>query len=296
MSGKRVLQQVLEEVICIIKQYCIKNDEDFKRVALLLVSQVLDIDKTEVIINKSMQVNETSYKRIINAAKKYTLNYPFQYCTNKAYFMGMEFYVDENVLIPRADTETLIDVAINLFNGKKNLMFLDIGTGSGCIAISLAKYLDCKVLAVDISQDSLEVAVKNAKKNGIFERIEFLRSNLFENIPNNYKFNAIFSNPPYISEVEMDLLDKKVLKEPKIALFSPEDGYYYFEEIAQKAKNYLKESGYLIFEVGFSQAQKVKGILADLDYVNIESKNDLNGIERCIYAQLSQKMIGGVIG
>jgi len=198
--------------------------------------------------------------------------------------MGLEFYVDENVLIPRFDTEVLVEVAIEIFKDRKNLYFLDIGTGSGCIAVALCKFLDCKVLAVDISERALEVARKNAKLNGVENRISFVRSNLFEDIPKNLRFDAILSNPPYISESERFKLEKQVLKEPHIALFSKENGLWFFKEIASKAKLYLKDGGYIIFEVGFSQAEEVKRILEQNGYENIKSRKDLNNIERCIFA------------
>ncbi|WAM30964.1 peptide chain release factor N(5)-glutamine methyltransferase [Caldicellulosiruptor naganoensis] len=284
-TGKK-LGDVLEQVREILKPYCVENGEDYKKVAILLVSQILNIDKTKVVLEKELTVEEEDYQRIISAAKKYTMDYPLQYCTNKAYFMGLEFYVDENVLIPRFDTETLIEIAIELFEGKENLRFLDIGTGSGCIAIALCKFLPCKVVAVDISENVLKIAKKNAELNEVKDRIEFVKSNLFKNIPSLHKFDAIFSNPPYISEEEFSRLDKRVLKEPKQALFAKENGLYYFCEIAKNAKQYLKKGGYLIFEVGYSQAHQVKRILQDFGYVDIKSKKDLNNIERCVYATL----------
>lgn len=286
MNGKmiRKLGSVLEEVNNILKDYCTENGEDYKKIAILLVSQILNIDKTRIILEKDLAVAEEDYQAIISAAKKYTMDFPLQYCTNKAYFMGLEFYVDENVLIPRFDTETLIEVAIDLFHKKRNLNFLDMGTGSGCIAIALCKFLDCKVTAVDISRNALAVAKKNAKLNGVFDKIHFIESDLFKNIPPVSEFDAIFSNPPYVAEDEISMLDRRVLKEPKQALFSKENGLYYFYEIAKNAKWYLKKGGYLIFEVGYNQADPVKKILQDLGYVDIESKIDLNKIERCVYA------------
>lgn len=285
MSGRlKTIGEVLNEAALMLRDYCEKKEEDYKKIALMMVSQILGIDKAEVILNKGLPVRQDKYEKIVNAISRYLQDYPLQYCTNKAFFMGFEFYVDENVLIPRFETEVLIEVAIEIFKGRKNLYFLDIGTGSGCIAVALCKFLDCKVLAVDISERALEVARKNAKLNGVENKISFLRSNLFENIPQNLKFDAILSNPPYISKDEIFELDPRVLKEPHIALFSKEDGLWFFKEIANKAKLYLKDSGYIIFEVGFSQAKEVKRILEQNGYKNIKSRKDLNNIERCIFA------------
>lgn len=285
MSGRlKTIGEVLNEAALMLRDYCEKKEEDYKKIALMMVSQILGIDKAEVILNKGLPVRQDKYEKIVNAISRYLQGYPLQYCTNKAFFMGFEFYVDENVLIPRFDTEVLVEVAIEIFKGRKNLYFLDIGTGSGCIAVALCKFLDCNVLAVDISERALEVARKNAKLNGVENKILFIRSNLFENIPQNLKFDAILSNPPYISKDEIFELDPRVLKEPHIALFSKEDGLWFFKEIANKAKLYLKDSGYIIFEVGFSQAKEVKRILEQNGYKNIKSRNDLNNIERCIFA------------
>ncbi|ADQ04455.1 protein-(glutamine-N5) methyltransferase, release factor-specific [Caldicellulosiruptor owensensis OL] len=285
MSGRlKTISEVLNEAALRLRDYCENKEEDYKKIALMMVSHILDIDKTEVILNKDLPVEQDKYEKIVNAISKYLQDYPLQYCTNKAFFMGLEFYVDENVLIPRFDTEVLVEVAIEIFKGRKNLYFLDIGTGSGCIAVALCRFLDCKVLAVDISERALEVARKNAKLNGVENRVSFVRSNLFENIPKNLRFDAILSNPPYISESERFKLEKQVLKEPHIALFSKEDGLWFFKEIANKAKLYLKDGGYIIFEVGFSQAEEVKRILEQNGYENIKSRKDLNNIERCIFA------------
>jgi len=285
MSGRlKTIGEVLSEAALMLKDYCENKGEDCKKIALMMVSHILNIDKTEIILNKGLSMGQAEYEVIINAISKYKQDYPLQYCTNKAFFMGLEFYVDENVLIPRFDTEVLVEVAIEIFKDRKNLYFLDIGTGSGCIAVALCKFLDCKVLAVDISERALEVARKNAKLNGVENRISFVRSNLFEDIPKNLRFDAILSNPPYISESERFKLEKQVLKEPHIALFSKENGLWFFKEIANKAKLYLKDGGYIIFEVGFSQAEEVKRILEQNGYENIKSRKDLNNIERCIFA------------
>ncbi|ADQ46476.1 protein-(glutamine-N5) methyltransferase, release factor-specific [Caldicellulosiruptor kronotskyensis 2002] len=285
MSGRiKTIGEVLNEAALMLRDYCENKEEDYKKIALMMLSQILNMEKTEVILNKGLPVEQDKYEKIVNAISKYLQDYPLQYCTNKAFFMGLELYVDENVLIPRFDTEVLVEVAIEIFKGRKNLYFLDIGTGSGCIAVALCKFLDCKVFAVDISERALEVARKNAKLNGVENRISFVRSNLFEDIPKNLRFDAIISNPPYISDEEIFELDPRVLKEPHIALFSKEDGLWFFREIANKAKLYLKDGGYIIFEVGFSQAEKVKEILKKNGYKNISSRRDLNNVERCIFA------------
>ncbi|WAM33166.1 peptide chain release factor N(5)-glutamine methyltransferase [Caldicellulosiruptor morganii] len=284
-SGSKRLGDILGEVKRTLKASCTEDGEDCSKISILLVSQMLGMDKTKVVVEKDLTIEEEDYQRIIYAALKYAAGYPLQYCTNRAYFMGLEFYVDENVLIPRFDTETLIEVAIEIFEGKENLLFLDMGTGSGCIAVALCKFLPCRVVAVDISEDAIKIARKNAKLNNVENKIEFIKSDLFENIPSSYRFDAIISNPPYVSEKQISDLDRRVLKEPRIALFSGEDGLWHFKQIAKNAGLYLKNGGYIILEVGYNQAKSVKSILQSLGYKNIDSKNDLSNIERCVYAR-----------
>lgn len=182
---------------------------------------------------------------------------PVQYIVGSVNFYGLEFKVDKNVLIPRFETELLvaktIDYIRKYFNKEVNI--LDIGTGSGVIAITLSKKIKAKVTAVDISKEALDIAQENAKKNNVY--IDFIQSDLFTNV--NEKFDVIISNPPYIALDEV--IDEKVKNnEPHIALYAKNEGLYFYEKILKEAPNYLKQKNILAFEIGETQGERLKKI------------------------------------
>ena len=201
--------------------------------------------------------------------------------------MKMDFYVNENVLIPRPDTEILVEEVIKLANKIKNPKILDLCTGSGAIAISIAKYVEtASVYAIDISQKALEVAKINSKNNQVTDRVKFIESNLFENVPN-IKFDIIVSNPPYIRKSVIETLDEEVKKEPVIALDGGIDGLDFYRKITSQTYEFLKYNGYLCFEIGFDQKIDVIEIIENEDkYVNTYSKKDLYGNDRIIITKL----------
>lgn len=187
--------------------------------------------------------------------KKLEKGIPVQYIVGNVNFYGYEFLVNENVLIPRFETELLVDKTIKKIKEKNfsNLKILDIGTGSGVIAITLKKkFPEASVTAIDISKQALDVAKKNAKVNNV--NINFILSDLFENV--NEKFDVIISNPPYIAYDEV--IDKKVLDfEPHLALFAENNGLYFYDKILTNAKHFLNENGLICFEIGQSQGEEI---------------------------------------
>ena len=261
----------------------------------ILMEYCLGKTREYILINLSKEIDDTveeKFKELINRAIK---NEPIQYILGKQEFMGLEFKVNENVLIPRADTEILvletIDIINNFINKKEKINVLDMCTGSGAIIISLAKYLNNKNInyyASDISEEALKVAIENSKKNKI--EINFINSNLFETIKenNNYKdikFDLIISNPPYIETNIIDNLEENVKKEPRIALDGGDDGLKFYKQIVKEAKDVLKENGYLCFEIGYNQRKNVIGILENNDYKDIYSKKDLSENDRIVIAR-----------
>lgn len=194
---------------------------------------------------------------IDDALKELEKGRPLQYIVGSTSFYGYEFKVNENVLIPRFETEELVQKTIEyikkVFNKKVNI--LDIGTGSGCIAITLKKEIDCNVTAVDISTKALDVARENANSNNV--SIEFIESNIFENINN--KFDVIISNPPYIAYDE-EIMDIVKNNEPHLALYADNEGLFYYEEILKNASNYLNQKSIIAFEIGYLQGEKIKKI------------------------------------
>lgn len=204
---------------------------------------------------------------------------PVQHLIGYGYFLGEKFIVNEHVLIPRPETELLVQEVIAL-QGKK---ILDIGTGTGCIAIMLQKMTGMAVSACDISEKALETAKKNAENLGA--EVNFIHSDLFTNILE--KFDIIVSNPPYIPMSELENLQAEVaFKEPHLALFAPDEkGIEFYKKIIEQSSKCLKAGGYLAFEIGIGQHEDIKKMLEMNDFDNIKVIKDLSGIERIIIAQ-----------
>lgn len=249
-----------------------------------IMARVLGKSKEWLMCNTDFEIPEESYKEFCVLKNKRIKGTPLQYILGEQYFMGIRFIVNENVLIPRADTEILVYKVIELFEKMKSVEILDMCTGSGCIAVSLSKkMLNSKIYASDISKEALEIAKNNSDINEA--DVEFFHSDLFENIPNK-KFDAIVSNPPYISASEMEELSEEVLKEPHIALNGGIDGLKFYKEISKESKRYLKDGGSLIFEIGCSQAKSVCKLLHDMGYKDIEVEKDYSGNDRVIIAKI----------
>ena len=210
---------------------------------------------------------------------------PVAYIVGNREFMGLDFYVQEGVLIPRPDTEVLVEELIEICKDKENLNILDIGTGSGAITISLAKYLNTSnVKSFDISDVALEVGKKNAISNEVDNRVEFIKSDLFSAIKDkDIKFDVIVSNPPYIPKKDIKTLHTQVKDyEPYIALEGGDDGLDFYRSITEQSKLYLKENGILAYEVGHDQAKDVAKIMEINGYTKIYTKKDLQGIDRVV--------------
>lgn len=216
---------------------------------------------------------------ILEFLKQRKMHKPLAYIAKNADFYGYLFNVNENVLIPRPETEEL--VCLVLKNIKQGERVLDIGTGSGAIAIVLAKESNAVVTAIDVSEKALEVAKENAKNLGV--NVEFVLSDLFENLEGE-KYDKIVSNPPYISENEFQMLESDVKDfEPKLALVADNNGLEIYEKIIKKAPEHLTKNGEIYFEIGYSQAESVKKLL-EKDFENIKIYKDLEGKDRMIFA------------
>ena len=270
----------LEEAVKILKD---NNIDEAIIKAKIVLCMVLKIEKEYIIINDSKEMakeDEEKYFQYINKLKN---GIPLQYITNNQEFMKLNFFVDENVLIPRADTEILVEEVISLANDDKNKI-LDVCTGSGAIAVSLAKYIkNSNVMAIDISKEALKIAEKNSFNNNV--NIKFIESDLFNNLEEN-DFDIIVSNPPYIRENVINELSIEVKHEPKIALDGGKDGLDFYRKLSSESYKYLKEDGYLCLEIGYDQKNEVIEILKnEKKYKNIYSTKDLFGNDRIIIAQ-----------
>ena len=225
---------------------------------------------------------EKYYKVIIEDAKDMlNNNVPVQYIVGEVNFYGNIFKVNKDVLIPRFETEQLIEKTINYIKKKfnKKIDIIDLGTGSGCIAITLKNLIDCNVDAVDISTTALNIAKENAKLNQV--DINFIEGDMLDSI--NKKYDIIISNPPYISYDE-DIMDIVKNNEPHLALYAENDGLYFYEKILRKAKSNLNDNFIIAFEIGQLQGEKIKNIaLKYLDNIDIYIEKDLNDLDRFVF-------------
>lgn len=277
------IEEALKRAVAIYKEFKIPNE--YFEVEYML-SHILKVDRTYLFINKRENICEEIEESFFAMVDRRTKGEPFQYILKTQEFMDLEFYVDSRVLIPRSDTEVLVENLIEKFKGK-NIEFIDIGTGSGAISIALLKYLeDSTGITVDISKDALEVAKINAKKNNVIDRLTFLNNDMLKGFNLDKKVDLIVSNPPYIPSEEILTLESTVKDfEPIISLDGGEDGLDFYREIILNAYKLLKEDGVLAFEVGYNQAEDVKKIMeSTFRYKNIEFIKDLSGINRCVIA------------
>lgn len=254
-------------------------------IEILLSKALGDVDRLYIHLNLHKELTKEqldSFNKMIQDRLK---GRPIAYIVNNREFMGLDFYVEEGVLIPRPDTEPLVEEVIELVKGKENLKIVDIGTGSGAITVSLAKYIkDCQVYSLDISDKALSIGLKNAISNEVEDKINFIKSNIFSGIEDRgLKLDVIVSNPPYIRRADIETLHTQVKDyEPYIALEGGEDGLDFYRDITRESVKYLKDKGILAFEVGHDQAEDVSEILKHNGYTNIYTKKDLQGIDRVV--------------
>jgi len=245
--------------------------------AYLSIEKILGYSKSDCIINSDKQLsNESvnSFKKIISDLRK---NIPIQYVLGEANFYGLKFKVNRSTLIPRVETEELVEYILN----HKFNSVLDIGTGSGCIAISIAKNTDSRVTAIDISNEAIEIAKRNAIHNSV--DVNFIVDDVF-NFCHDKKYDLIVSNPPYVLESEKKYIHRNVIDyEPHDALFvNDSNPLIFYKKIIEIAKNNLNKDGLLFFEINEKFSNQIIEFLTDLNFVEIELKKDINGRDRII--------------
>lgn len=256
---------------------------EYKNDAFILLEYVFNITRTWYFIHKEDKADIKNIESYKDCLKKRSEKIPVQYITGTQEFMGYSFYVDERVLIPRQDTEVVVETAINLLKDYRNPNILDMCTGSGCIAISMNKLIrDSNVVAADISSDALEVAKKN--NTNLNTDVCFVKSDLFSDIDNSMKFHMIISNPPYIPTKDIETLMPEVrIHEPYLALDGKDDGLIFYKKICNKASEYMNPQGILIFEIGYDQGKDVASIMDNNGFTHIKIKKDLAGLDRIVY-------------
>lgn len=279
----------------LISKYNLDSLEVCQNSRELIIMLLSEIKKTSLanikldmvkITDEDMSILEDMLDKIAN--KKI----PPQYVTNKEYVYGNEFFVNESVLIPRQDTETLIECVIDIVNKRGYKRMLDLCTGSGVIGISVAKDTEIhEVVLADISSDALQIARKNVDLNGVGDRCNIVESNMFKSLYKlNNKYDIIVSNPPYLTKNEMKEISEFVEKEPSLALYGGKDGLDFYRNIFEEAKNFLNNNGAVAVEIGYLQAKDVIDIIIKhKEYTDIRVIQDINNKDRVVVCHFQNK-------
>lgn len=248
----------------------------------MILAFILNVNKEYLIINETAELDEHVEKEFEEKIKLLLEHIPIQHITKKQEFMKLELFVNEHVLIPRADTEILVEEIMHLCQNKDKTFILDLCTGSGAIGIALAKYIaKAQIIGIDLSEKALEIANQNIA-NQQLENMKCIRSDLFENLKE-YQFDVIVSNPPYIKSEVINTLEEEVKKEPMIALDGGVTGLDFYLKIVDHAYQYLKQDGILALEIGYDQKEEVINMIKNSKkYTDIYFKKDLNGNDRIV--------------
>lgn len=283
ISGKDIPMSV---VLSEVKEKLSKAGIESAVEAEWLVAESLNKKRNDIKLQTTVTKDE--YKKINWATSKREKHIPLTKIFNRACFYGLDFYVDKNVLSPRPETEILVEEVIKEINnsGNDKLKILDLCTGSGCIAITIAKNTEAKVYAIDISENALNVAKKNAETHKV--NVKFINSDLFNSLKKE-KFDIIVSNPPYIRSKDILALEDEVKKnDPLISLDGGEDGLYFYREISKTAPKHLNKNGKIFLEIGINESKSVKKLLQN-NFENIKIKKDYSGIDRIVIADIKGK-------
>ena len=278
------MKKTLNEIINILQA---ANIDEASVKARIILREVANMSVEDMLLDRDVKDEQ----KVLDFARKMAqTKAPLQHLLGYWYFMGEKFIVSENTLIPREETEFLVNCAIEKINkiNKDTLQVLDIGTGSGCIACMIAKNApQAEVLGVDISSDALQVALENAQKLDLIKKVVFRKSDLFSALREGEKFDVVVSNPPYISEDDYKNLDSTVRDfEPKSALLAKENGLEFYKKIIKQAAKYVNYGGYIAFECGMGQAREICTLLERNGFQVSDVIKDLAGIERVVAARM----------
>jgi release factor glutamine methyltransferase len=276
------IQQLLSKGYEILKE---ENIDSYMIDCQLVLGKVLNLDRMSIILNREVEVDEQKVEQYFKLIDKRKNKMPVKYITEEAEFMGIELFIKEGVLIPRPDTETLVEEAIKEIKQKKLAKICDVCCGSGAIGISIAKLLDNTIVSCcDISDTAEEVTKTNIRKLSLEGRVSFFKSDLLAfAVGEKLQFDAIVSNPPYIrSEVIPTLMEDVKHYEPYIALWGGEDGLDFYRRITEESLKVLKSGGLLAYEIGYDQSGAVENILIESGYINVRTVKDLAGNDRVV--------------
>jgi release factor glutamine methyltransferase len=263
-----------------------KGIESPRTNAELLLAYVLDSKRLELYLAYDKPLSDNEMELMREYLQRRAMNEPVQYIIGSVEFYGLKIKVNPSVLIPRPETEILVETILNLYDEKDIITLLDIGSGSGNIAISLAVNLpNSRVIATDVSDDAIELAKQNALEHNVEKRIKFIKHDILKNdfseFPN---FNIVVSNPPYVSSDQFENLQIEIKNyEPKLAVTDYADGYSFYNKISEKSYSHLANKGMLFFELSEEQYKKVEYIMLSNGFKNITIKKDYQDIKRVIY-------------
>lgn len=250
--------------------------------ASLMLADLLRRDRAYLIAHSDSELTAAEHKEFQSRVARRAAGEPLQYITGHQEFFKLDFEVTSDVLIPRPETELIVEAALGLID-QQAINFADIGTGSGCIAISLLNELpNARAVAIDISVGALQVARRNAERHQVLDRIRLVESDAFAAINSSETFDLIVSNPPYVSDVEMKDLQQEVRYEPASALAGGRDGFDVIRRLLDDAPQFLRSSGHFIFEIGFGQGEAVKELIDPAVWKLIEIRRDLADIPRTV--------------
>ena len=273
---------IVSELIKKAKEYLLERDiEDANTDVYILAEELLNMDRRDIFLNPSKEIADDLTEKFMESVELRGNHIPIQHITGHQEFMGIDFIVNEDVLIPRFDTEILVEQALSfLSNRNEKVDVLDMCTGSGCIAITVDKMCaNATVDACDISPKALAVAKKNNECNDC--DVNFIESDLFDNITK--KYDLFLSNPPYIETEEIKKLDAEVkLYDPMLALDGHEDGLFFYKKIIETLPLFLNDKARAIFEIGYNQSAEVEKLLKDNGFVNVKTVKDLAGLDRVV--------------
>jgi len=257
-----------------------------RREAGSLLMHVLNRDRTFILAHAEDQLSDEQVEKFIGSLDARAQGKPLQYITGRQEFFGLEFEVTSDVLIPRPETELLVEAALALVSGIEQPYICDVGTGSGCIVVTLLhKLAKARGVALDISEAALAVAERNADRHGLHERLSFIASDCFSGLGPSFSaaFDLIVSNPPYVAERAFDGLQREVRDfEPRVALMAGADGLSVIRRVLIEGREYLKSGGLLIFEIGFDQHEAVRQLIDENSWKLLEMYDDLQGIPRTV--------------